>query len=371
MPLMYAKTMSARLRYITGKSVGEWGNVLASKKFRDREGVREFLLTEGLDSEFIGFIFWTSHSRINYEEHPVEEDQRSHANKKTPGTKNTSQEQGGIKEKSIVKTKISVEAKYELMENAKIAGDELQTIIEEVVNKYPGVTFSSSHVTGTQYLEWNADYEYNGDVLKLKDVFGITIVVPLSSIENFVNDFAGNSIVERIKIGRRETHPLGYSGTTVYVKLNGLIGKVLINTAEMIHMEAESRRAITLLGYDKYQAFEAKYNITGTTEGQARVYYEKYRWSCFELENKNPEDEIINTFEMKRHRAFLEKLRYAGSNNIYFINTLDQSVIKFNGKVYFVKFHGEQAFKAKKGSVVVVEGILEYQEITEREYENF
>ncbi len=90
MALMYAKMMMARLQNRTGKSLGEWGGLLASKKFSDREDVRQFLLNEGLDSEFIGFIFWTSHSRINYKERPVE----AELTKKDIGAEKPFEEQG-------------------------------------------------------------------------------------------------------------------------------------------------------------------------------------------------------------------------------------------------------------------------------------
>ena len=54
------------------------------------------------------------------------------------------------------------------------------------------------------------------------------------------------------------------------------------------------------------------------------------------------------------------------------MNTYENAVIKSIPETgFYVKFSGEDEFLAKNGSRLVTDGLLEYKEITEKEYNNF
>ena len=76
----------------------------------------------------------------------------------------------------------------------------------------------------------------------------------------------------------------------------------------------------------------------------------------------NPENERI-------YQAFMKKLQ---TEIVFFMNTYENAVIKSIPETgFYVKFSGEDEFLAKNGSRLVTDGLLEYKEITEKEYNNF
>lgn len=71
----------------------------------------------------------------------------------------------------------------------------------------------------------------------------------------------------------------------------------------------------------------------------------------------------------KKYDTFLKKLK---TQIVYFKNTFEGAVIKsIPGTGYYVKFAGKQPFKAGDDNAVVAEGILEYNEISKKTYDNF
>lgn len=59
----------------------------------------------------------------------------------------------------------------------------------------------------------------------------------------------------------------------------------------------------------------------------------------------------------------------------YFINTYEDAVIRSTkngvGTVFYVKFRGNEEFRAQRNSDVVAEGMREHTIITKQEYDNF
>ena len=77
----------------------------------------------------------------------------------------------------------------------------------------------------------------------------------------------------------------------------------------------------------------------------------------------------MNPDNQKKYLEFREKLL---TKTVFFKNTFEEAVIKsVPGEGFFVKFKGHTEFKAKDRSEVVTEGILEYNEITEKTYNDF
>lgn len=66
------------------------------------------------------------------------------------------------------------------------------------------------------------------------------------------------------------------------------------------------------------------------------------------------------------YQAFLRKLT---KETVFFKNEFEQAFIKsVPGEGYTVKFPGQKEFKADPKSQVVADAILEFNEITEKEY---
>jgi len=71
----------------------------------------------------------------------------------------------------------------------------------------------------------------------------------------------------------------------------------------------------------------------------------------------------------RKYQAFIKKLQ---QETVYFKNPFEKAVIKsIPGQGYQVKFKGKEPFEAQKGSEVVTDGILQYSEISEQEYNDF
>lgn len=71
----------------------------------------------------------------------------------------------------------------------------------------------------------------------------------------------------------------------------------------------------------------------------------------------------------KKYNAFMNKL---ARDTLYFKNTFENAcILSIPGGGYWVKFSNEKAFKAKEGSKLITDAILEYNEITKEEYDSF
>jgi len=71
----------------------------------------------------------------------------------------------------------------------------------------------------------------------------------------------------------------------------------------------------------------------------------------------------------KVYDAFIGKMR---TEVVYFRNTFEDAVIKSTPlEGYLVKFKGREPFTATDSNSVVAEGILEYNEISKKEFDRF
>lgn len=72
---------------------------------------------------------------------------------------------------------------------------------------------------------------------------------------------------------------------------------------------------------------------------------------------------------MSNWENFLDKF---SDGIVYFKNTFEEAVLKsIPGEGIFVKLKGGEEFKAKKGSALVADAILEASEITKEEYNTY
>lgn len=73
--------------------------------------------------------------------------------------------------------------------------------------------------------------------------------------------------------------------------------------------------------------------------------------------------------ENKAYEAFMQKVY---DQTVYFMNSYERAVIKsVPGQGFWVKFNGQKEFKAVAGSSVVIDGLHEHNEITEKLYNSF
>ena len=66
--------------------------------------------------------------------------------------------------------------------------------------------------------------------------------------------------------------------------------------------------------------------------------------------------------------AFEKRL---GRETIYLFNDMEDAVVKSTPEGYWVKIKGMEEFKAKPGSSLVADAVLERKEITKKEYDDF
>jgi hypothetical protein len=86
-----------------------------------------------------------------------------------------------------------------------------------------------------------------------------------------------------------------------------------------------------------------------------------------EIDNRKNKS-IMEWQDQEQIKTFQKKLQ---SQPIYFVNSMENAYIRSEpGNGFWIKFHGEPEYKAKEGSTIVTEGILEHKEIKKKRYDS-
>lgn len=192
----------------------------------------------------------------------------------------TSEEAVPERAKHILKAKDSSSL---LMENAKGISGDVQSQAEQIAEKY-GAKATPINLKSEESILRKAADDYNGNVIEVKDAVRNTIIADKSQIGNIIADLEKTDIHFRTKIQEAGSDALGYSGTIVNIKKDGVFGEIQINTARMIYAKQDVVSAKAILGDDLWNQIRKE---TGLDGGLGHKYYEEWRVL---IKSSKPED---------------------------------------------------------------------------------
>ncbi|WP_426292008.1 hypothetical protein ACN9ML_18410 [Dyadobacter endophyticus] len=146
-----------------------------------------------------------------------------------------------------------------------------------------------------------ARMDYGGDVTKVKDMIRNTfITLSEEKYGQVVGRVKSEFEVDKLKQQLPDRDAMGYSGTLMQVKENGIFAEVQVNTAQIIYGKEVDAKAI--LGEELFELIKEK---SGMQHGLGHKFYEEFRV----LDEKRPGDlEKISRLKAES-RTYYAKLR--------------------------------------------------------------
>ncbi|CAG5072895.1 hypothetical protein DYBT9623_04433 [Dyadobacter sp. CECT 9623] len=146
-----------------------------------------------------------------------------------------------------------------------------------------------------------ARLDYGGDVTKVKDIIRNTFIATNDEkYDQVVAKVKSTFSVDKVKQQTPDRDPMGYSGTLMQIKENGIFAEVQVNTAQMIYGKESAAEAI--LGKGLFDLIKQK---SGMPHGLGHKFYEEFRV----LDEKRPGD-LQKIIRLKAEsRAYYTKLR--------------------------------------------------------------
>ncbi len=164
----------------------------------------------------------------------------------------------------------------EIMKIAKDVSTDFQSKTESIAREFDAIV-SPVNLKSKESIERKLnDKDINGDIEKIYDFVRNTIVVQNNQCTDKVIDKIEQNFTIATKDGEKriktQSTPLGYTGTLVNVKLNGIVGEIQINTPQMIYAKDDSAKS--LLPKDMFDEISKK---SGMKCGLGHKFYEEWR----------------------------------------------------------------------------------------------
>lgn len=161
------------------------------------------------------------------------------------------------------------------MADAKKISTIVQAEAVEIAERY-GAKVTPINLKSEESIIRKATTEYGGNLSEIKDAVRNTIVTDRENILSVISDLERSPMHFRTKIQDATKDPLGYSGTIVNIKKDGIFGEIQVNTAKMIYAKQDEKSARKILGDRLYDDIK---NETGMPGGKGHKFYEEWRLS--------------------------------------------------------------------------------------------
>ena len=136
-----------------------------------------------------------------------------------------------------------------------------------------GVIVTPVNLKSDRRILEKARLDYGGDVTRVRDMVRNTFIATSDSKYGEVVDAVKgkfNVLVAKQQLADRD--PMGYSGTLMQIKENGVFAEVQVNTAQMIY--GKDTEAKTILGEELFERIKEK---SGVQHGLGHKFYEESR----------------------------------------------------------------------------------------------
>ncbi len=141
------------------------------------------------------------------------------------------------------------------------------------IAKALGVIVTPVNLKSDKRIMEKARMDYGGDVTQVKDMVRNTFIsVTNEKYDQVVAKIKTEFNVDKLKQQLADRDPMGYSGTLMQIKENGIFAEVQVNTAQMIYGKETEAKAI--LGEELFEMIKKK---SGMQHGLGHRFYEEAR----------------------------------------------------------------------------------------------